>query len=145
MNGQDRMMTHRDEMETLLPFYLNGTLEGAELAAVEEWLGSDPEAAAALERAEAEFSATSAANEAIRPPVDALSRFSKALEEVAGPAPAASAPSLLAGLWHRFMDIPAAVAWGAAAAAFALLVVQAVVSPGDRARDFELAGAGDTV
>ncbi|RWG22717.1 MAG: anti-sigma factor, partial [Mesorhizobium sp.] len=35
-------MSRRDEMETLLPFYLNGSLEGAELEAVEEWLASDP-------------------------------------------------------------------------------------------------------
>ena len=51
-------MSRRDEMETLLPFYLNGSLEGAELEAVEEWLSSDPAAMAALGEAEAEFSGT---------------------------------------------------------------------------------------
>ena len=55
-------MSRRDEMETLLPFYLNGSLEGAELEAVEEWLSSDPVAMAALGEAEAEFSGTAAAN-----------------------------------------------------------------------------------
>jgi anti-sigma factor RsiW len=53
-------MSRRDEMETLLPFYLNGSLEGAELEAVEEWLASDPAAMAALGEAEAEFSGTAA-------------------------------------------------------------------------------------
>ena len=67
-------MSRRDEMETLLPFYLNGSLEGSELEAVEEWLATDPAAMAALGEAEAEFSGISAANEAIRPPADALSR-----------------------------------------------------------------------
>ncbi|TIN85850.1 MAG: anti-sigma factor, partial [Mesorhizobium sp.] len=40
-------MSRRDEMETLLPFYLNGSLEGSDLEAVEEWLASDPAALAA--------------------------------------------------------------------------------------------------
>ena len=78
-------MSRRDEMETLLPFYLNGSLEGSDLEAVEEWLATDPAAMAALGEAEAEFSGTAAANEAIRPPADALSRFAKALDAEAGP------------------------------------------------------------
>ncbi len=84
-------MSRRDELEALLPFYLNGTLEGEDLAAVEAWLTSDPAAMAALGEAEAEFSGTTAANEAIRPPADALSRFAKALDAKAGPARAAAA------------------------------------------------------
>ena len=64
-------MSRRDELEALLPFYLTGTLEGADLMAVEEWLATDPAAVAALEEAEAEFSGTFAANEAVRPPADA--------------------------------------------------------------------------
>ena len=62
-------MSRRDEIEALLPFYLNGTLSDAELAQVEAWLGSDPAALAALEQAELELSAASDANEAIRPPL----------------------------------------------------------------------------
>ena len=38
-------MTSRDEIETLLPFYLNGTLSGDDLAKVEDWLANDPAAA----------------------------------------------------------------------------------------------------
>ena len=133
-------MSRRDELEALLPFYLNGTLDGADLAAVEEWLATDPSAVAALEEAEAEFSGTSAANDAIRPPADALSRFSKALDAEAGPARAA-APSVFARLWEGFMAIPASVAWAAAAAAVALVLVQTVMQPGGRG-PVEIAGTG---
>ncbi|WP_214474720.1 anti-sigma factor [Mesorhizobium sp. dw_380] len=137
-------MSRRDEMETLLPFYLNGSLEGSDLEAVEEWLASDPSALAALGEAEAEFSGTSAANEAIRPPADALSRFAKALDAEAGPAagkPAGS--SWLAQAWGRFMAVPVGVAWAAAAVLLALIVVQTLVQPGGKGKDFEIAGAED--
>ncbi|RWP39786.1 MAG: anti-sigma factor, partial [Mesorhizobium sp.] len=100
-------MSRRDEMETLLPFYLNGSLEGAELEAVEEWLATDPAALAALGEAEAEFSGTAASNEAIRPPADALSRFARALDAEAGPARAPAASSRLAQAWGRFTAVPA--------------------------------------
>lgn len=136
-------MSRRDEMETLLPFYLNGSLEGAELEAVEEWLANDPAALAALGEAEAEFSGTAAANEAIRPPADALSRFARALEAEAGPARAPASPSWLAQALNRFMAVPATVAWAAAAALLALVVVQSFVEPGGKGNDFEIAGAED--
>lgn len=142
MTGPESM-SRRDEMESLLPFYLNGTLQPEELAEIEAWLASDPDAPAALREAEDEFSATHASNEAIRVPSDALSRFSKALDGVAGPAVATAAPSLAARIWQSFNRIPAGVAWGVAAAAVALLLVQAVVEPGGRGGDFEIAGAGD--
>ncbi|TIN50720.1 MAG: anti-sigma factor, partial [Mesorhizobium sp.] len=103
-------MSRRDEMETLLPFYLNGSLEGAELEAVEEWLASDPAAMAALGEAEAEFSGTAAANEAIRPPADALSRFARALDAEAGPARAPPGQSWLAKVFGRVTAIPSGVA-----------------------------------
>ena len=79
-------LSRRDELEALLPFYLNGTLAGDDLAAVEQWLASDTAAITALGEAEAEFSGAAAANEAIRPPADALSHFARALETEAGPA-----------------------------------------------------------
>ena len=55
--SEDIKMTRRDEIETLLPFYLNGTLSGAELALVEDWLANDPGAEAALLEAESELEA----------------------------------------------------------------------------------------
>lgn len=136
-------MTPRDEAEALLPFYLNGTLEGDDLARVEAWLQSDPAAMAALAEAEGEFSAAAEANEAIRPPADALSRFTKALEAEAGPARAAAAPSMLARLWSGFTAIPATVAWAAAAVAIGFVLVQAVTSTGERGANFDVAGSED--
>jgi hypothetical protein len=136
-------MSRRDEMETLLPFYLNGSLEGAELEAVEEWLATDPAALAALGEAEAEFSGTAAANEAIRPPADALSRFARALDAEASPARAPAGPSWLAQAFNRLMAVPVGVAWAAAAVLLALVVVQSFVQPGGKGNDFEVAGAED--
>ncbi|PDQ21335.1 anti-sigma factor [Mesorhizobium sanjuanii] len=136
-------MSRRDEMETLLPFYLNGSLEGSDLEAVEEWLASDPAALAALVEAEAEFSGTAAANEAIRPPADALSRFAKVLDAEAGPARQPASSSFLAQAWARFTAVPAGVAWAAAAALLALVMVQSLVPPGGKGSDFEIAGAQD--
>ncbi|MER8964801.1 anti-sigma factor [Mesorhizobium sp. M0808] len=136
-------MSRRDEMEMLLPFYLNGSLEGTELEAIEEWLASDPAAMAALGEAEAEFSGTAAANEAIRPPADALSRFAKALDAEAGPSRAPAASSWLAQAWSRFMAVPAGVAWAAAAVLLALVVVQSFVQTGNRGGDFEIARSED--
>ncbi|QKC74443.1 anti-sigma factor [Mesorhizobium erdmanii] len=136
-------MSRRDEMETLLPFYLNGSLEGSELEAVEEWLATDPAALAALGEAEAEFSGASAANEAIRPPADALSRFARALDAEAGPARAQAGSSWLAQAWSRFMAVPVGVAWAAAAVLLALVAVQSLVQPGGKGKDFEIAGAED--
>ncbi|TIT23556.1 MAG: anti-sigma factor [Mesorhizobium sp.] len=136
-------MSRRDKMEMLLPFYLNGSLEGTELEAIEEWLASDPAAMAALGEAEAEFSGTAAANEAIRPPADALSRFARALDAEAGPARAPAASSWLAQAWSRFMAVPAGVAWAAAAVLLALVVAQSFVQTGNRGGDFEIAGSED--
>ncbi|MER9891028.1 anti-sigma factor [Mesorhizobium sp. M0119] len=136
-------MSRRDKMEMLLPFYLNGSLEGTELEAIEEWLASDPAAMAALGEAEAEFSGTAAANEAIRPPADALSRFAKALGAEAGPARAPAASSWLTQAWSRFMAVPAGVAWAAAAVLLALVVAQSFVQTGNRGGDFEIAGSED--
>jgi hypothetical protein len=135
-------MSRRDELEALLPFYLNGTLEGDDLEAVEEWLASDPEAAVALAEADAEFGGAVAANEALRPPADALSRFSKALEAEAGPARAESGKPWLAGAWERIAGLPAGLAWATAAAAVMLLVVQAALDTGRQGGDFEIAGEG---
>ncbi|MER9433367.1 anti-sigma factor [Mesorhizobium sp. M0618] len=134
-------MSRRDEMETLLPFYLNGSLEGSDLEAVEEWLASDPAALAALGEAEAEFSGATAASEAIRPPADALSRFAKALDAEAGPARKPAGSSWLAQAWGRFMAVPVGVAWAAAAVLLALVMVQSFVEPGGKGNDFEIAGA----
>lgn len=144
MSERDRA-ADRDELETLLPFYLNGTLEGDELRRVEEWLaGDDPEAIAALAQAEAEFAATLEANEALRPPADALSRFAVALEREAGSEPKSTEqPSPLMRFWYRIVGLPAGVAWAAAGLAVAVLLFQAIVDRGAPER-YEVASEGQT-
>lgn len=133
-------MSRRDELEALLPFYLNGTLEGDDLEAVEEWLATDPAAAVALAEADAEFAGAAAANEALRPPADALSRFSKALETEAGPARARAGRSWLANTWERIAGLPAGLAWATAAGAVLLLIAQAALDTGRQGGHFEIAG-----
>ncbi len=135
----DTVLTLRDEMESLLPFYLNGTLQGPDLVRLEHWLATDPHGAIALAAAEDELSAAMAANEAIRPRPDALSRFSAALEREA---PNRAAGGLLASLFGRLRTAPPALAWAAAAAMLAVIVVQtAVVNRGGEG--YEVAGQGD--
>lgn len=140
MSG-DETMSLREEMAALVPFYLNGTLAGDELLRFEEWLASEPDAAAVLGEAEFEFSGDLAANEAIRPPADALRRFEAALDREAGPVRQASATTLAGSLWSRFMAVPKQVAWAVAAAAVAILVVQAIVGAGREPAGYEVAGA----
>lgn len=125
MSGEKKTMRGRDELEALLPFYLNGTLSGEDLRAVEDWLAADAEALAALAEADMEAAETSAVNEAIRPPADALARFNRALEGEAGPASAASG-NPFAALWQRLVALPAGLAWATAALAVALVLYQAV-------------------
>ena len=141
MSEEDRM-SRRDEIEALLPFYLNGTLSGADLSAVEEWLRNDASALSSIEEAERELSATTAANDAIRPPADALSRFSKALEREAGPARAAGASSWLETTWQRLVGIPVAFAWATAAVAVVVLLAQAALDMNVDKGGIEIAGSG---
>lgn len=138
----DLKLTTRDEMESLLPFYLNGTLEGDDLARLETWLSDDPAASAALVAAEMEFAASLEANEALRPPPDALSRFSAALEREAP----STAPrvSLLAAAVGWLRSAPPALAWTAAAAMLALVAVQTITASYRGDDGPRVAGAGDT-
>lgn len=138
----DTGLARRDEMESLLPFYLNGTLQGDDLARLEAWLDQDPAGAEALAEAELEFAASLEANEALRPRSDALSRFSAALEREA-PAPRQRV-SLFSAAANWLRAAPPALAWTAAAAMLALVAIQAVT--GDYTGDDgpRVAGAGDS-
>lgn len=131
--------SRRDELETLLPFYLNGTLDGQDLAEVEAWLASDPQAQAALAAADDEYGATLMANEAVRPPADAARRFARSLDALAGPQPTASTPSLVARLWQGFLGVPAGVAWAVAGLAVAVMIAQGLVDR-DAPPGYEIAG-----
>ena len=139
MNAKEQDMSRRDEMEALLPFYLNGTLERDDLRAVEDWLEGDAEAMAALAEAQMEHSETGVANEAIRVPADALSRFSKSLELEAGSRRAAET-TWIAALWQRVVGLPVGLAWATAAVAIALVLVQAVTDATVDRSGYEIAG-----
>jgi anti-sigma-K factor RskA len=139
MSAEEKM-SRRDELEALLPFYLNGTLAGADLEAVETWLASDPDAVAALAEAEMELVETGAANEALRPPPDALSRFSNALEHEAGRVRIRPGISWFAAAWHRVSGSSASVAWAVAAAAIAIVLLQAVSGGVLQKGDYRVAG-----
>ena len=143
MSEEDRM-SRRDEIEALLPFYLNGTLSGADLAAGRGMAARTTRRRfAAIEEAERELSATTAANEAIRPPADALSRFSKALEREAGPVRGAGAPSWLETTWQRLVGIPVAFAWATAAVAVVVLLAQAALDMNVDKGGIEIAGSDE--
>jgi len=139
MSAEKRPVTGRDKLEALLPFYLNGTLSGPELEAVEEWLAADAQAMAALAEVEMEASGTVAANEAVHPPADALARFNRALEKEAGPARTAS-PSPLRSLWQRLAGLPAGLAWATAALAVSMLAYQMVQGGSAPRGEIEIAG-----
>ena len=127
--GEDEMninLSGRDEIEALLPFYFNGTLEGEELVRVEAWIASHDDAQSALLALEAEYGASVLANDAIDLPAGAMNRFAALLEAESAPSPTTVASSWLVGLWQKLTEIPAGVAWGVTAAALALVVVQAV-------------------
>lgn len=139
--SEDTPMSRRDEIEALLPFYLNGTLSGDELSEVEEWLQNDAAAAAALEEAGSELFAATAASEAIHVPADALPRFSKALERQAGPVRETRASSWLAATWQRMVGVPVAFAWATAAVAVVILLAQAALDMRGDGGTVEIAGS----
>ncbi len=140
--SEDKTMTHRDEMETLLPFYLNGTLSGADLASVEDWLANDPNAEAALADAESELAFISEDNERLRPDSQSFRRFSESLEKEA--APRVSAASWLSALLAKTFTIPAPLVWASAAAALVLMVVASNNLSRNTPNDIEVAGAGQS-
>ena len=138
--SENANMTPRDEIETLLPFYLNGTLSGADLAMVEDWLANDPNADAALAEAEGELAFITADNEALRAHPNAFKRFSEALEKEAG---SAVSPISRFSAWLRgTFAIPAPLVWASAAAMLALAVVTAGNLGGPPQNDIEVAGSG---
>ena len=142
-------MSPRDRIETLLPFYLNGTLDGDDLTTVEAWLATDPDATTTLAAAEAEHKASVLSHDALVAPDDALERFSKSLDAETRVPVRNVQGSLLATLWERLAGAPPGLAWGTAAAALALVVVQTITPlglPGGQPEQvFTEAGAPQTV
>jgi hypothetical protein len=137
--NEETPMNRRDEAEALLPFYLNGTLSGADLKLVEDFLANDPAAAETLAEANAELEFVTYENENLRPSPGAFKRFSDALEKE--PGPAVSPVSWLADFMKKTFAIPAPLVWAGAAAALAAIVFAANVSDRTRLNDIEVAGA----
>jgi anti-sigma-K factor RskA len=135
-------MTHRDEMETLLPFYLNGALSGDDLKHVEDWLASDPGADEALLAAEAEIALIFEDNEAHSPRPDAFQRFSDSLDKVS--ASAASPMSWLSAFFSKTFAIPAPLLLATAAAAIVLMAVAIANFKSNSPEDVQVAGAGQS-
>ena len=124
-------MSRRDELEALLPFYINGTLQGDDLAAGGALArGRSDRRFAALAEAEGEFSET-AGGERGDPPAG---RCAQPVLESAGGRSRTGAGGGRAfparqPAFGRFMAIPAGVAWAAAAIAIGFVLVQAVMEP----------------
>ena len=143
--SEERPVSRRDELEALLPFYLNGTLDGAELAEVEEWLANDPAAMAALEEAERRILRDQRRQRGDPP----AGRCAVALLESAGARGRAGAGCRAARrgwriAWQRLVGMPAGLAWATAAVAVLLLAAQAVRDFGWAIRaGVEIAGTED--
>jgi anti-sigma factor RsiW len=138
--SEDKNMTLRDEMETLLPFYLNGTLSGEDLNRIEDWIANDPDAAEALIEAESEFAFVTQENDSLRPQADAFRRFSEQLEKE--PGPAVSPLSRLSAWLGKTFAVPAPLVWATAAATLALLVFATNTINRTELGEHQVAGAG---
>lgn len=128
MSGQSVEDVEREEIEMLLPWYVTGRLDPADLVKVEAYLAAHPNVARQLELARAERDETVAANEALGfPTASATERLMAALP-TARPGWAALR-AVKAGLQQlgRLFVAPTAnaVRWAAVAAA-ALIAIQTV-------------------
>jgi hypothetical protein len=140
--SEDDKMTRRDEIESLLPFYLNGVLSSPDLALIEEWLADEPTRVTALFEAEDEMFLIVSQNEALSPNPNAFKRFSEALEKE--PGPAISPLSRLSAWFGGTFAVPAPLVWATAAAMLALAVVTAGNLGRRPQNDIEVAGGGVT-
>jgi anti-sigma-K factor RskA len=127
-------------METLLPFYLSGTLSVEELRQVEDWLANDPAADEALLAAEAEIALVFEDNEAHSPRAGAFQRFSASLDKES--ALTASPVSWLSAFFSKTFAVPAPLLLATAAAALVLMAVGISSIRSNSPDDVEVAGAG---
>src|SRR5262245_39845240 len=128
MSGQSVEEVEREEIEMLLPWYVTGRLDPADLAKVEAYLAAHPHVARQLELVQAEREETVAANEALgSPTASATERLMAALP---GARPGWAALRTVKGglrqIGQLFVAPTAnAVRWAAVAAA-ALIALQTV-------------------
>ena len=121
---ETELLSERDEIEALLPWYVTGRLDAASRARVERYVKAHPEIGAHIALAREESDATVASNEAIRAPrPEALDRLRAS---IAAHPRRRSLPAMLEQVSQRFADWLASLAppqLALAAAAAALLVM----------------------
>jgi hypothetical protein len=147
MSEPSRRDIEREEMEMLLPWYVTGRLDAADLAKMEAYLAAHPEVARQLDLARTERDETVAANEALGlPSAGATARLMASLPAAR---PGWAAMRALRGGLQQVGDLLAAptanaVRWAALAAAV-LIAVQgvAIVSLlNERAGTYQTASGG---
>ncbi len=124
MSGIDEQLSEREEIEMLLPWYMTGRLDEADMARVEAYLEQHPDVHHQLALIAEEQTATIEGNEAIQP------RLASAVSLLARTeTPASVVKSWFAGLIDGVKSLfeaptPGAVRW-AAAAAVVIICLQA--------------------
>jgi anti-sigma factor RsiW len=149
MNAQSVEDAEREEIEMLLPWYITGRLDPADLVKVEAYLATHPQVARQLDLARSERDETVAANEALGfPPAGATERLMAALPAAR---PGWAALRAVKGALQQVGDLfvaptANAVRWAAVAAAV-LLAVQAVAIVSlvsERSGTYQTASGGQT-
>ncbi len=126
MSNSTDMISERDEIEMLLPWYVTGKLEAADRTRVEAWLQRAPDLARQLDLIRAEQGESRHANEALRAPQSLTIERTFAVAQAAGGA----------SVWSRVRTILASLVaapssgtlrWAAAAAGVVMLLQAATV------------------
>ncbi|MFN3745275.1 MAG: hypothetical protein ACK4TL_11280 [Hyphomicrobiaceae bacterium] len=117
MSGIDEQLSEREEIEMLLPWYVTGKLDAADMARVEAYIARHPDVRRQLALIAEEQTATIEGNEAIRVPLTSANAL---LARTATPGQVAW--SWMAGIVDGVRGLfeaptPGAVRWAAAAAA----------------------------
>jgi hypothetical protein len=121
----------REEIEMLLPWYVNGTLDDADVGKVEAYLASHPEMNLQLNTLREDMSEAIHANETIAGPSGAA--LDRLMDQIAAEAPArqrlASAGSGLLGQFENFLRSlsPGRLSFAAMAAAAVIMLQAGVV------------------
>jgi anti-sigma-K factor RskA len=127
IRNEDFAMTKHsvDDIASLLPFYVAGTLEETEAREVARWLETDPRGPAALERALDEQAEVIAANERVKVPSGSLARLMQDVDrEPRKAAFRVTRLGLLSRIAEWLAETPPAVSWAAAGALALVVIVQ---------------------
>ena len=126
MSNSTDMISEREEIEMLLPWYVTGKLEASDRARVDSWLKRAPDLARQLELIRAEQGESLHVNEAIRAPA------SLTIERTMATAQASSRTGALSRVSAMIRDLltgpsSGAVRWAAAAAGVVMLLQAAAL------------------